>query len=336
MKPSAPLVLLLGLALGFAGGWIVHGVTRQPRPERSARRNEPPAAATTPRADEGEPGDALPARRPPRAAPERADGDAEATNAAAEGAGEDAAAAGDETSPFADMIKSQKAQWKAFAGMQAKQKLKGLFAALGLDDATTAAIEEAVMRDVERQVDRAVLMMLGDEEIDPSAFASFMGIPADLSPALEHELGTFLDDVTVGAVRQQVKTAYRKQLDDMADMQIRMMAVPNLRDDQQTRLREVFGGKDVMSEQISRFATVMRDREKLDRLVSGEGDLSELMKDNFADTRRRVRDILDDEQFQSYERYEKQMIQQAEMGLKMMGAMLKKKAPSGTGTQNGQ
>jgi len=131
-----------------------------------------------------------------------------------------------------------------------------------------------------------------------------------------------------------VKQAHEKQMRDLADMQIGMMAIGDLSDDQRTRLRDVFTGKDMMTEQMTRFAEVTRDRDRFRRLLKGEG-LQEEMERGFSATRRRVRDILNDDQYRKYEAYEKQMARQAEMGLKMMASVLEQ-ARSGSGTPAGR
>jgi hypothetical protein len=168
--------------------------------------------------------------------------------------------------------------------------------------------------------------------MDPAAFQWFMGIGPELTPGLERELATFLDDSGIAVVRAEVKRTHEKQMNDMADMQIGMMAIRDLSDDQKTRMREVFVGRDVMTEQFTRFGEIVRDRERFRRVMSGDGIKDEMEK-GFAASRRRVRDILNDQQYAKYELYEQQMVRQAEMGLKMMSSLLGapregKKAPA--------
>jgi hypothetical protein len=124
-------------------------------------------------------------------------------------------------------------------------------------------------------------------------------------------------------VRAEVKRAHEQHMTDMADMQIGMMAIHDLSDDQRTRMREVFVGKDVVSEQFARLGGIVRDRDRMRRLLRGEG-LREEMEKGFEGTRRHVRDILNDEQYAKYEAYEQGLMRQAEFGLKMMSAFLEK------------
>jgi hypothetical protein len=219
------------------------------------------------------------------------------------------------------MVLTQRKQWKAFAGMQARQRAEALLANLPFDAEREKRIKEMLQQEAELQAERVGLMMLGDEEMDPAAFQWFMGMPAELSPRLEQELATFLNDGELQVVRAEMKRAHEKQMTDLADMQIGMMAIHDLSDDQRTRMRDVFVGKDVVTDQFTRFAEVTRDRERFRRLLRGEG-LKEEMQKGFAGTRQRVRDILTPEQFAKYELYEQGLVRQAEMGLKMMSSFL--------------
>jgi hypothetical protein len=115
---------------------------------------------------------------------------------------------------------------------------------------------------------------------------------------------------------------------DLADMQIGMMSIADLSDDQRTRMREVFVGKDVMSQQFTRFAEITRDPKRFRRLLGGEG-LEEEMEKSFGATRQRVRDILNDEQYRKYESYEKRMAKQAEMAMRMMSSFMETRRAGG-------
>jgi len=236
-------------------------------------------------------------------------------------------AAGDEgkDDQIAAWLRSASSQWKAFAAMQAKNKVRGLLAGLDFDPETAKQIEDAIVADVERQVERAVAMMLGEEEIDESAFASMLGIPPDLSAELEKELAGYLGDEEIGSVRERVQAAHQKQMTDMADMQINTMGIRDLSDDQQKQMREVFVGRDMMSRQMSQMADLTRNRKRMIDILQDEDAFSDLVKKNMEPQRRRVRDILNDEQYKRYEVYEKNMLQQARMGMKMMSAMMKPK-----------
>jgi hypothetical protein len=239
--------------------------------------------------------------------------------------GESAESAGDDDQ-IEEWLRSASGQWKAYAGMQAKNKVRGLLAGLGFDAETAKEIEAAIVADVERQVDRAIGMMLGEEEMDPGAFTAMLGIPPTLSPELEKELGTYLDDEEIGAVRERVQGAHTKQMNDMADVQIASMRIGNLDADQKSRLREVFVGKDMMSQQMKQFGELTRNRKNLMGVLADEKQFTALIEKNMEPQRRQVRDILNDEQFKKYQAYEKNVLQQAKMGMKMMSAMMKKPA----------
>lgn len=220
-----------------------------------------------------------------------------------------------------EMVRSQSKMWRGWAGMQAKQRAEALLANLPFDAEREKRIQELLQKEAEFQAERAAMMMLGDEEMDPNAFQWFMGMPEELSPRFEGELATFLNDGEIQIVRAEVKRAHEKQMTDMADMQIGMMQIRDLSDDQKTRMREVFSGKDMMTERFTQSAAVTRDRERMKRVLKGEG-IKEEMEKQFAPMRQRVRDILTPDQFTKYQAYEKQIALQAEMGLKMMSSLL--------------
>lgn len=227
-----------------------------------------------------------------------------------------------------EWLSSASGQWKAWASVQAKNKVRGLLAGLGFDPETAKQIEAAIVADVERQVGSVIGMMLGEEEIDQGAFTAMLGIPPTLSPELEKELGSYLNDDEIGAVRERVQGAHTKQMNDMADVQIASMRLGDIDEDQKNRLREVFVGKDMMSRQMEQFAELTRNRKSLMGVLSDEKQFTALVEKNMEPQRRQVRDILNDEQFKKYQAYEKNMVQQAKMGMKMMSAMMKKPTKS--------
>lgn len=299
---------VLVLAVGLAAGWFGHEFLVRPHTPRAdpAPRpvvQEPPAAPTP-----------VPLPRAP-ALPE------EEEEVPAEEEERDPAALDPEMDGMREMIGAQRKQWRVWAGMQAKQKAEVLLANLPFDAEREKKIQELLQQEAELQAERAAAMMLGDEEMDPSAFEWFMGMPAELSPRLEGELATFLNDGEIQLVRTEVKRAHEKQMSDMADMQIGLMAIHDLSDDQRTRMREVYIAKDVMTDQFTRFGEIVRDRDRMKRLMKGEG-LKEEMEKGFAGTRQRVRDILNDEQYARYQLYEQGLMKQAEIGLRMMSSFL--------------
>ncbi|MHC4491738.1 MAG: hypothetical protein ACYTDU_08965 [Planctomycetota bacterium] len=315
---------VLIIVASFLLGWFTHGWTVEEPIERTPGYRK---AVDARRAREAPVAPEPVAPRPVVEAPSAPDA-AEAPDGAAE-----AEEGAKEADPIAEMIRSQSAAWVGFATMQAKQKLKGLLAALGFDEETAKAIEEAILAEVARQTELAIQMMLGDAEMDIDAFAYFMGLPPDLSTELAGELGTFLDDDEIASVRREVKKAYKEQLTAMADMQLGMMQIHDLSDDQRTRMRELFS-TDVMQDQFGMFAEVTRDRGKLTRLMNDPEGLTKVMQRNLAPTRQQVRDILNDEQFKKYEAYEQSIVKQMEMGLRMMGSLTqppKRKTPKPDG-----
>ena len=327
MRTMSFLALLAVGGIGFGIGWFTRAATYEAPVERTPRKvskNEQPRDLLDPAART----QALEAERA-RETERRIEAEREASlappTAQPEAAGEEAATAegGPESDPVTEMVNTMGSQWKAWAAMQARPKIRQLLAELGFDPETAARIEAAMLKDVEHQVDQAVLMMLGEAEMDANAFMYFMGLPPDLNPEVERELGTFLGDSEIASVRAEVKKAHDKQLTDLADMQIGMMQLTDMTTDQKTRLREVFRGKNLMQERMAQFAEVTRDRSLFKKLADGEIDLAAEMKKSFAPQRERVGQILTPEQMKGYDKYEESTIRQAEMGMKMMGAMMK-------------
>lgn len=302
------IVVLSGL-VGIAVGWFGHALLAekpQPRADASARR----VVETPP----------LPAVETPVSLPP-------APSLPVEGPAEPEQESDTPAQPDADeerlreMVTTQLPSWKAFARMQAGQKAEGLLAGLPFDAAREKRIQELLQQEAELQAERAAMMMIGEGEMDPAAFAWFMGVPGELTPRLEQELATFLNDGELQVLRAEVKRTHDKHMNDMADMQIGMMQIGDLSDDQKTRMREVFVGKDVMTQQFTRFGEIVRDRDRMKRLLRGEG-LEQEMERQFEGTRGRMRDILNPDQYRKYEAYEKGLVRQAQMGLKMMSAFL--------------
>ena len=296
------------LAIGLLAGWFGHELLVKPATPR-AEPARPVAQAPAPLAAEP-----VPLPQAPSLPHEEEKVHAEEEEPAS-------AAADPEADRLRELVLTQMKQWKAIAGMQAKQRAEGLLANLPFDAEREKRIQELLQKEAELQAERAALMMLGEEEMDPNAFQWFMGMPSELSPRLEGELATFLNDGEIQVLRAEVKRAHDRHMTDMADMQIGMMAIRDLSDDQKTRMREVFVGKDVVTEQFARFGEIVRDRDRMKGLLRGEG-LKEEMGKGFEGTRRRVRDILNDEQYAKYELYEQGLMRQAEMGLKMMSSFL--------------
>ncbi|MHC4340295.1 MAG: hypothetical protein ACYSX0_08805 [Planctomycetota bacterium] len=298
------------LLIGFVAGWVVRDVTRE-----EARQRTPKSETRTLRGPvvvETE-GDAS-AVATPEAAP-----DPVSPEAATEVAGEQPGEA--EEDPIEKWVRAQSTQWKAWASMQSGQRIEALLKELGFDEATAQAIEEAIAKEAERQTERAIQMFLGEEAVDPDAFGYFMGLPPELSPELERELATFLNDAEIDELRQGFKKTHDKQMRNLADMQIGMMPIPDMTTNQRQRMQGLFSSKNLMAEQLTQFAEFTSDRGKMRELIQGKA-LNEAMERQFAPTRDRVKEILTPQQMEGYRKYEQMLIQQAEVGIKMFGALL--------------
>jgi hypothetical protein len=321
-------ILAAVLLVGFGLGWIVRERTLPKTDPRSTRvAVEPPAPPPVRAADDAEGGAGAAGPRPPRA-----DAGEETALASPVPDAEPAAAKGAEDDQLARWVRSQSAQWKAWAGMQAGQQIDALLRELGFDFETAALIKKAIQAEAERQTDLFMNAMLGEGEIDPDAIGYMMGLPGKLSLELERELATFLGDSQMGVLREGLRHAHEKKMDEFADMQIKMTGIEGLDDVQRAQLRDEFVGRNVMQEQMTQFAEVTRDRTKLQALMSGKVDLRAEMEKSLAPRRERVRRFLTPQQFERYQAYEETLITQAEMGVRMMGAMLaqsEKQAPAG-------
>jgi Spy/CpxP family protein refolding chaperone len=300
------------LLIGFVAGWVVRDLTgkqaRQRAPKSETRAPRGPVVVETDRNADLEVA-ATPVAAPGPVSPVIApEADPEQPGEAQE-------------DPIEKWVRAQSTQWKAWASMQSSQRLEALLKELGFDEATARAIEEAIAKEAERQTERAIQMFLGEEALDPDAFGYFMGLPPELSPELEGELATFLNDGEIDELRQGFKKAHDKQMRNLADMQIGMMPIPDMTADQRQRMQDLFSSKNLMAEQLTQFAEFTSDRGKMRDLIQGK-TLNEAMERQFAPTRDLVKEILTPQQMEGYRKYEQMLIQQAEVGIKMFGALL--------------
>ena len=303
----------VGLILAsFVVGWYARQWTFEepkPRQERAAERRD----ATPPVREDPDP---APAPEPAAKETVRVDAPADTTTAApTEESG---------LSQFQEMLKSQMPAIKGWASMQAKQKLAHLLRELGLDEEANQLLEDAVVKEAERQAELAFKMMLGEGEMDENSLYWLMGLPPDISDELADELAKFLSDDEIAAVRAGMKKSHDQFIQAQVDMQIGMMGISDLSDTQRTDLRDVFAGKDKIQEDYKRFTEVMRDPKKMDAIMGGGDALEKEMEAGFVKMRGRMRTILSADQYKKYEAYEKNLVQQARFGLQMMAGMFKK------------
>ena len=222
-------------------------------------------------------------------------------------------------------------QWQAMSSMFAKRNMKGQLTALGFDEETAKRIEELIATEAGRQTERAINMMVGAEDLDPDAFYWFFGNGPELSNEFERELSTFLTDDEIAAVRDEVKRGHEKQLVEMADMTIGMMGVPNLTEDQTTRVRKAFAGKDFIRQQFVGFAELTRDRKRLEAAIANPKEMEKEVRKGMAPLRRQMANILTPQQMKSFDRFETQMIRMQQMQMKMMGGLFKEAQPKPSG-----
>jgi len=304
------IALLLAFAgIGFGVGWYARGLEK---PAAQVRTSLPRLAAERPPQRAIPPDQSTPQVQPPTALVPPADPGAAPDAAEAPAAGED---------PFREMMRAQRPQMKAMSAMQARQKLEGPVKDLGFDAETSKRILELLLKEAETQTELAYGMFLGEGEVNPDAFLWMWGVGPTLSESTERDLAAFLGDPGVQAVRAKLKAVHERQMDDLAEMSVNMMALPDLTPEQRAELKRHFRGNDVMQEQMTQFTEVFRDREKMKKLMSGEG-LAEEMEKSAGPRREKMRALLNDAQFERYKQWEQQMVKQAEMGLKMMSGMM--------------
>ena len=300
------------LALGLAVGWLARELTLDKTDSKAASRKSGirNSAGWHGAEPEEEPGNDAPPLEIPRS-----------TTPAEKTAPEEEESADTAANALARFIKTQGPAMKAMAAMQAKPKVRALAAALGFDQATQERIEEELMAEVDAQIERALQMLLGQEDLDPSTLEYLLGMPPELSPEVEKKLAAFLSDEEVAIVREQIAVNHKAQARDMADAQIKMMDISDLSDGQRAEMRDIFEGRNFMKDRLSRFAKVTRNPKMLEKMLAGGQELTRIMKQQFEPTRVRVREVLRDDQFTRYEAYEARMIQQAEGSLSMLRAM---------------
>lgn len=320
----APLALTLiaGIAIGWFGRGLTDkpkSVTRSERRDVSERREDPDRSSRddTTTADDRE--------AEKTSGGHAGDGRENLAATKTEGEGEEAGKKTEKVDlandPLAKFINSQRAQWKAFSSMQAKQKIKGLLAGLDLDPEVAAQIEAEILADVDRQMDKVVDMMIGTEELDPDAFTVFTGLPSDLSTEVEAKLGTFLSDDQIHDVRERVKKTYKEQLGAMADSQIAGMGIQDLTEDQHTRLREIYTQRDVMRDQFVNFSRLTRDRAKLREVMKDDAQFDAMFEQNMEPMRRSIQDVLNPEQYKKYQAFEENIASGFRVQLKMMQSL---------------
>lgn len=307
---------ILPLVAGFVLGWLTRDLTRlspgtrvvHDPVRRGAEVPAPPAGRPAPPPEAAEEETAPPAageEAPPAAVPETP--------------------AAEEEDGLAAMMRAQMPAMRAYASMQAKQRGGPIVEALDLDPETARAVLALLAEEAGRQAELVFTALLEGEDVDPNAFYYMQGLGPDLSPELMEKLAPLLGSAALADLRAGAQEAHRKLVDDQVEMQINMMGIADLTPTQRAEVKDLFRGQDRMREDMGRFATVMRDRERMERLLEGEG-LAEEMEASMAPRRERMRHILTPQQFERYLDYEKRLVEQARMGIRMWGSMLGRKA----------
>ncbi|MHC4957586.1 MAG: hypothetical protein ACYTGN_04360 [Planctomycetota bacterium] len=217
-------------------------------------------------------------------------------------------------------FESQLPVWEASFAVNAKRAGREMALALGIEGPLVDQVAAAFEKEGKRAASAAMEMMAGDLDEDEmlaavDSFHWFMGNAGIMSDDLSATLGGFLDDNSVGGLREEMRVRNKKQVDAQVEMQMAMMNLPDLSDTQRAELKEVFSGGGMMAEQSKVWSELMRRPRKL---LEAETDeqwakaLEPAMKGN----RERMGRILNPKQLEAYEKYEKTMISQGRMWLR--------------------
>ena len=330
MRTGTATLLIAGLALGFGSGWWARSLRDQEPAKRASREAALREAESEAREEARELRERL------RSFEEAAAHEGHGSDASGGGAGhaslpEEAAetagktAGGDVENPMVKMFEAWRPMLETQVTQMAKGRATGISAAMELESDEGKLLADALGEEAKRQLDKAWEMFFGDAEIDPDALNVFQGMMLpDPSSELESALTAFMSDAEIADFRDEYKKEHEKQQEGMVDMTINMMGIPNLSDDQRTRLRSVFGGADPMREWNMNFIRLMREPEKVSALVSDPDKFAEEMIKGGAGQREQLRVILTEDQLQAAEKAQKSMIEIMRRQIEMFSPQPKK------------
>jgi len=311
MRTAVAIVLL---AVGFGAGYLVRGLSA---PREAPRSAPAPSAADLPAPPP--PQERAPESVPPPVAPEPA---APESAAAGDSPAPELAPGESLESEMNAMVKSQMPMWKSIAGSHAKRQGALLAAELKLDSARAEQLAAVLAAEAARQVELSMGAFFGEGkgEPDPDMFLAMQSGIAVVTPELEAELARFLSASEIVGVRDYVAKERERQQEQLVDMQVSMLAIPDMTQDQQKRVREVFRVGDTYRKDMVRFSRLMRDPATFERILTEEG-MRELLEESFRPRRETMATILTPQQMEGYRKYEDAWVQQALMGVKMFRAM---------------
>ena len=148
-----------------------------------------------------------------------------------------------------------------------------------------------------------------DLENAMDGFYWFFGSAGYMTDSLATELGKVVSTEEVAAAREEMRLRNKKQVQKQVDMQVAMMDLPDLSDGQRAEINEVFGGG-MMKEQSKVWGEIMKSPRKLLHADSDE-KWAKVIEPSMAESRVRMRAILNDKQYEAYQKYEKQMVKQS-------------------------
>jgi len=318
------VLVLVSLGAGFAAGWF----GRAPEPERARTDREAADPAAERRAViaslTAEEKRAIVERDFPHLVRlEREEKEEAAAERQAEREAEERATEAEAQllARLRQTMRSQLPQWKTMFGVNAKRAGKSMANKLELSDPLVEKVAAAFDKEGARAAGIAMDLMLAEYEGDPEeafdAFMWFMGTAGTMSDELTTELAGFLSERDIGAIREEMRVRHEDQLDQQAEMQLRMMGLPDLSEQQTTELKEMFSDGGMMKEQGKVWAEIMRNPRAILEAKS-EADWMSVLEPSMRANRERIRPILDDKQFEAYRRYEKQAVSQFRMWVEPM------------------
>jgi len=325
--------LIAGLALGFGSGWWARSLKDQDPAKRASRE----AALSKSEADARE--EVRDLREELRSL--KAGGVQDLHDAAGGGQHggsrhapppEELVEAGAETgeidpknNPVAKMFETMRPMFEMQVSQMAKGRATGIAGSMKLEVDEAKQLADALGAEAARQLDEAWEMIFGDAEIDPDVLGVFQGMMSpEPSEELERSLTAFMSDAEIADFRDEYKAEHKKQQESMVEMAIDMMNIPDLSDGQRDRLRQVYGSTDPMRDLNTHFARVMREPERVTRLLSDPDQFAEEMLKGGAKQQEQLRAILTPAQLKAAEKSQKNIVEIMRRQMEMFSPAPKK------------
>ncbi|MCZ6574671.1 MAG: hypothetical protein O7C98_16080, partial [Planctomycetota bacterium] len=220
--------------------------------------------------------------------------------------------------PVAKMFETMRPMFEMQVSQMAKGRATGIAGSMKLEVDEAKQLADALGAEAARQLDEAWEMIFGDAEIDPDVLGVFQGMMSpEPSEELERSLTAFMSDAEIADFRDEYKAEHKKQQESMVEMAIDMMNIPDLSDGQRDRLRQVYGGTDPMRDLNTHFARLMREPERVTRLLSDPDQFAEEMLKGGAKQQEQLRAILTPAQLKAAEKSQKNIVENMRRQMEM-------------------